>query len=400
MPDFAYVARDFSGQKVSGVIAAGSAREAQATLAEKSLFPVSIEARTSAAETFRGRRVKPQLVATTYGQLAGLLRSGVPLLKSLAILRDQTSHPGLKETLGRIHGDVEEGAGLSEAMARHPRVFGEMAISMVRAGGEGGFLEEALERVADFTEKQEDLKGRTMGALAYPIFLGVIGVSIVTGLIIFIVPKFEELFARLRERGELPAVTEWLLWLSNSMTTYSLFVILGVGVGIYYLKNWLQTEQGRFLFDSVRTRLPVAGKIMLNLSVARFCRVLGTLLRNGVPILKSLDISADAAGNRVLSAAIREAAENISAGESLAQPLAASGHFPRTVVEMIAVAEESNNLERVLNDIADSLERTTWRQLDLMVRLLEPVMLLLLAGVVLVVVIALLLPVLKMSMGV
>jgi general secretion pathway protein F/type IV pilus assembly protein PilC len=154
------------------------------------------------------------------------------------------------------------------------------------------------------------------------------------------------------------------------------------------------------LFDSVRTRLPVAGKIMLNLSVARFCRVLGTLLRNGVPILKSLDISADAAGNRVLSAAIREAAENISAGESLAQPLAASGHFPRTVVEMIAVAEESNNLERVLNDIADSLERTTWRQLDLMVRLLEPVMLLLLAGVVLVVVIALLLPVLKMSMGV
>jgi general secretion pathway protein F/type IV pilus assembly protein PilC len=400
MPDFAYVARDFSGQKISGVIAAVNAREAQASLAEKSLFPVSIEARTSAAETFRGRRVKPQLVATTYGQLAGLLRSGVPLLKSLAILRDQTSQPGLKETLGRIHSDVEEGTGLSEAMARHPRVFGEMAISMVRAGSEGGFLEEALERVADFTEKQEDLKGRTMGALAYPVFLGVIGVSIVTGLIIFIVPKFEELFARLRERGELPAVTEWLLWLSNSMTSYALFVILGIGVGIYYLRKWLQTDNGRLVFDRVRTKLPMAGKIMLNLSVARFCRVLGTLLRNGVPILKSLDISADAAGNRVLSGAIREAAENISAGESLAQPLAASGHFPRTVVEMIAVAEESNNLERVLNDIADSLERTTWRQLDLMVRLLEPIMLLLLAGVVLVVVIALLLPVLKMSMGV
>jgi len=400
MPDFAYVARDFSGQKISGVIAAVNAREAQASLAEKSLFPVSIEARTSAAETFRGRRVKPQLVATTYGQLAGLLRSGVPLLKSLAILRDQTSQPGLKETLGRIHSEVEEGTGLSEAMARHPRVFGEMAISMVRAGAEGGFLEEALERVADFTEKQEDLKGRTMGALAYPVFLGVIGVSIVTGLIIFIVPKFEELFARLRERGELPAVTEWLLWLSNSMTSYALFVIIGAGVGIYYLRKWLQTDAGRLIYDRVRTKLPMAGKIMLNLSVARFCRVLGTLLRNGVPILKSLDISADAAGNRVLSGAIREAAENISAGESLAQPLAASGHFPRTVVEMIAVAEESNNLERVLNDIADSLERTTWRQLDLMVRLLEPIMLLLLAGVVLVVVIALLLPVLKMSMGV
>jgi general secretion pathway protein F/type IV pilus assembly protein PilC len=271
---------------------------------------------------------------------------------------------------------------------------------MVRAGSEGGFLEEALERVAEFTEKQEDLKGRTVGALAYPIFLAVIGTAIVTALLIFIVPKFEELFARLRSRGELPAVTEWLLWFSGSLTSYGLIFLAAAVVAFLYARRGLQTEQGRLFYDRVRTRLPVAGKIMLNLSVARFCRVLGTLLRNGVPILKSLDISADAAGNRVLGSAIRAAAENISAGESLAQPLAASGHFPRNVVEMIAVAEESNSLERVLNDIADSLERTTWRQLDLMVRLLEPVMLLILAGVVLVVVIALLLPVLKMSMTV
>ena len=164
-----------------------------------------------------------------------------------------------------------------------------------------------------------------------------------------------------------------------------------------YARNKLATEAGRIWGDRLKLRLPGIGGIFQNLAVARFCRVLGTLLHNGVPILRSLEISTSAAGNRILAAAITEAAENISAGQSLAKPLAASGYFPSEVVEMIAVAEESNTLETVLTTIADSLERRTFRRLDLMVRLLEPLMLLLLAGVVLVVVIALLLPVMKMS---
>jgi len=159
----------------------------------------------------------------------------------------------------------------------------------------------------------------------------------------------------------------------------------------------LATEQGRLWRDGLLLRLPVAGKIFLNLAAARFCRVLGTMLRNGVPILRALEISSDAAGNRLLAAAIRSAAENISAGQSLARPLAACGHFPGAVVEMIAVAEESNSLDRVLVEIADSLDRRTWRQLDLAVRLLEPLMLLVLAVVVLLLAIALLMPVIKMG---
>jgi general secretion pathway protein F/type IV pilus assembly protein PilC len=268
---------------------------------------------------------------------------------------------------------------------------------MVRAGAEGGFMEEALERVADFTEKQEDLKSRTIGAIAYPLFLAVIGALVVTGLIIFVVPNFAALFERLRERGELPIFTDWLLWLSDTLRSSGLWIALGFVAIVFVLRGRLATEAGRVWRDRLILRVPVAGTIFLNLAVSRFCRVLGTLLHNGVPILKSLQISSESTGNRILAKAVQDAAENVTAGQALAGPLAACGYFPPSVVEMIAVAEESNSLESVLVNIADGLERRTWRQLDLFVRLLEPIMLLLLASVVLVVVIALLLPVIKMS---
>lgn len=397
MPEFAYTARDSIGNKIAGTVSAASEREALSALDQRALFPLTVEAQRQASQTWAGRRIKPQLMATTYGQLGDLLRSGVPLMRSLEVLQRQTTHAGLAEVLGEVKTQVEQGTSLSEAMLRYPRVFSEMAINMVRAGGEGGFMEEALERVAEFTEKQEDLKGRTMGAMAYPILLAIAGFVIVNVLIVFFVPMFAELFTQLRERGELPWVTDWLLTTSSFLRHWGSLVVLAAIGGGYYASAKLQTEQGKYWRDRWKVRIPVAGKIMLNLAVARFCRVLGTLLHNGVPILKSLDVSSEATGNRVLTQAVQDAAKNISAGEPLAAPLAASGHFPQSVVEMIAVAEESNTLEQVLLNIADGLERRTWRQLDLFVRLLEPVMLMVLAGAVLVVVIALLLPVIKMS---
>jgi type II secretory pathway component PulF len=296
---------------------------------------------------------------------------------------------------------VEDGTSIADAMQANPRAFSEMAISMTRAGAEGGFLEDALARVAQFTEQQQDLKNRTTGALAYPAFLAVVGVSVVTILIVFFVPKFEDLFARLRDRGELPALTDMLLAISHTLGSWVGLVILGaIVMGVLFARKRMATEAGRVWSDRMKLKLPGIGGIFQSLAVARFCRVLGTLLHNGVPILRSLEISSAAAGNRILGAAISEAAENISAGQSLAKPLGASGYFPPEVVEMIAVAEESNTLESVLTTISDSLERRTFRRLDLMVRLLEPMMLLLLAGMVLVVVIALLMPVMQMSSAV
>ncbi len=403
MPEFSYVARDGTGQKVTGTMAASSRGEVLSALATQSLFPLEVHGKAGSTNGSLVRRIPPQLMAVTFGQLADLLRSGVPLLRALDVLQRQTSHARLAGILAQVHDHVEEGATLGESMARFDRIFGEMAVSMVKAGGEGGFLEEALTRVAEFTETQDDLKKRTTGAVAYPVFLAIVGTIVITVLVVFFVPKFESLFQRLRERGELPAITDWLLWISRLPWQWGFWIpwgflllggTIGGGTAAWF---WLSTENGRLWRDRLKLRIPVAGKIFLSLAVARFCRVLGTMLRNGVPILRALQVSSDATGNRVLSGAIQRATETISAGQRLAEPLAACGHFPPAVVEMISVAEESNNLETVLLDVADSLERRTWRQLDLGVRLLEPIMLLVLAGAVLVVVVALLLPMFRMS---
>ena len=396
MPDFAYIARDATGQKITGTLSANTDREVLSVLATRSLFPVQVTAEKTASAS-SSLRVKGQLMATLYSQLAALLKGGVPLLRSLAVLKEQSSNKNLKLILEDVHRRVEDGAALGDAMARYPRAFNEMAVNMVRAGAEGGFLEDALERVASFTEMQEDLKGRTASAMAYPMVLAVAGTTVVSVLIVFFVPKFAVIFERLRERGELPFVTDWLLWFSETLRFHGWWIALllaGVGTWLYF--QW-QTPAGRFRADWLKIKLPLAGPIFLSFAVSRFCRVLGTLLQNGVPILKSLEISRDAAGNKVLARAIADATENISSGQSLARPLAANGHFPKMVVEMIAVAEESNTLDKVLVQMADGLERRTTRQLDLMVRLLEPLMLLVLAFIILIVVIALLVPVIKMS---
>jgi general secretion pathway protein F/type IV pilus assembly protein PilC len=397
MPTFHYTARNASGQKVSGAVTATTQREVVAQLTSQTLFPIQISSDAPVTKAKKVRRVPPQLLAATYSQLADLLRSGVPLLRALELLQKFASHKGLAAILEDVHHHVEDGDTLADAVARYSHVFGDMPASMIRAGTEGGFLEEALSRVAQFTETQDDLKKRTVGAMAYPLFLLVVGVLVVTALIVFFVPKFADLFGQLRARGELPWATEFILATSDAARGYGLWILAGLAALVAVVRRQLHTEAGRMLWARVRLRLPMAGPILLQLAVARFCRVLGTLLRNGVPILKSLDISSAATGDRILAGAIRKATENISAGEALAGPLAACGHFPAMVVEMIAVAEQANNLENVLLDIAESMERRTWRRLELAVRLLEPILLLFLAGIVLLVVIALLMPVIKMS---
>ena len=396
MPDFAYVARDSRGQRLTGTLTANSQREAIAQLDARSLFPVELSQTKSGGDT-RNKRVSGQVMATVYTQLASLLRSGVPLMRSLTVMSAQASKPALKAVLEEIKSRVEEGEPLPVAMARFPRVFSDMAVNMVRAGTEGGFLEDALERVATFTEQQEELKGRAIGALAYPIFLAVVGSTVVTVLIVFFVPKFETLFASLREKGQLPWATDALLDLSSFLQTYWYVPVIGAVAAAFGLSYFLRSPEGKQAFDWFKIKIPLFGSIFLNLAVARFCRVLGTLLANGVPILKSLEISSSAAGNRILSQSIRKASENITAGEKLATPLASSGHFPNQVVEMIAVAEESNTLDKVMVQIADGLERTTFRRLDIMVKLLEPMMLLLMAGIVFFIVLALMVPLLNSS---
>lgn len=399
MSEFQYIARGLSGQQVDGVLSAASEQEALAVLAGRSLFPMhlTLAPERASQRRKRTRRVRPKHLAITYSQLADLLRAGVPLLRSLELLERKTNHSGLRNVLEAVRGDVAEGTRLADAMRKHPRVFSELAVSMVRAGEEGAFVEDVLKRIADFTDHQEMLKSRVTGAMVYPIFLMGMGTVVVVAMLTFFVPKFTPIFERMSSKGNLPAATTWLLALSDTLQRYGIVVLLIIFGGVTYAMRWSRTEPGRLWFDRMRLRLFGIGPIFRSFAISRFCRILGTLLRNGVPILESLRIAKDATGNKVLSMAIAVAAENVSTGKTLAVPLGNCGEFPMEIVEMIAVGEEANNLEQVLIDVADTLERQTNRTLDLFVRMLEPVMLTVLAGMVLFVVIALLLPILQSS---
>jgi len=397
MPEFTYEALANNGQRNKGTLTATSEREVMSMLDARGLFPVTIAPAKSATSHRWSRRIRPRYMATFYSQLSDLLRSGVPLLRSLDILERQSTQPALCEIIREIRARVADGTSLAESMAQHPRAFNELAVSMVRAGQEGGFLEDVLRRIADFTEHQEDLKSKVVGALAYPIFLAVVGVIVLVVLVVGFVPRFEPIFKKLDEKGELPAITSGLMGTSHFMIRNWWWLAAAAAFGVFAFRRWARTDHGRLRLDNWRLRLPAAGAIYLHLALSRFTRILGTLLHNGIPILQALRIAKDSTGNKVLTQAIDRSAENIRSGDPLAGPLAASKHFPRDVVEMIAVGEESNNLEKVLVDISEALEKRTTRQLDLFVRLLEPAMLLVMASVTLLVVAGLLLPVFKMS---
>lgn len=399
MSEFEYTARDVSGKPLQGVIEATSAQDALAQLSSRQLFPLTIEmAETSKSQQKQvARRVPARHLANFYSQLADLLKSGVPLLRSLELLEGQTRQPALKAVLGEVRASVADGSRLYDSMRVHPKAFSELVCSMIRAGEEGGFLEDVLKRIATITDHQENMKSSVIGALIYPMFLVVVGTIVVSVLIVFFVPKFAGTFERMEERGELPWATTALMGISDAVRNhwhYGLIALAAIGFGLW---QWLQTPGGQAAYSRFQIRSPGLGRVVRSLAIARFCRVLGTLMQNGVPLLQSLRIAKDAAGNKVLAEAIDTATDNITAGKSLAKPLAASGEFPVEVVEMIAVAEEANNLENVLIGISDNLETRSDRELQMVVRLLEPVLLLLMAVVVLFVFIALLVPILQSS---
>ncbi len=397
MPNYNFVARDRQGQKITGTLTAATERDVINILTGRALFPIAVDAERPSAAVSLGGRVSQQRMATFYSQLASLLKNGVPLLRALAILREQSSSQALRNALDDVIAKVEDGETLGNAFSRHPKIFNEMAVNMTRAGGEGGFLDEVLERIALFTEQQTELKSRTIGALIYPAVLATAGSLVVALLLIFVVPRFDEMFNELRRQGQLPYATDLLLAFSKWLNQYWWIILAVLAILFVILRVQFNTPAGRVLADRIKLRLPLFGGIFQNLAVARFCRILGTLLKNGVPILKSLDISREAAGNKVLSEAIAGATENITAGQSLSEPLARSGKFPKNVTEMIAVAEESNTLDSVLVGIATDVEKETTKRLELMVKLLEPMLLLVMAAIVLFVVMALLLPIMKMS---
>jgi type II secretory pathway component PulF len=402
MPEFAYTARSPQGQDSSGVISAGSRREAIALLADRSLFPLQVIAQGGEGVRTLSlpwrRRVKSEVLADTFTQLSDLLSNGVPLLESLNVLVRQTVDPHLAEVLADVREQVADGTGIDTAMAKHRTVFSPLAISMVRAGLEGAFLEEALERISAFLRKHEALRMKVIGSLTYPAILAFVGVGVTIFLVMFVVPMFQDFFDRLERTGSgLPLVTVILVASSHFLIRYGLFAAAGLVLLVVAARQWAGTPGGRAKVDRWKLKIPVVGKIFHDTAVARFCRVLGTLLRNGVPILTALRISSESTGNQLLQQAVLESVETISSGDSLSRPLAACGLIPPPVMAMISIAEEANTLDVVLVRIADRIDQRIERQLDMMVRMVEPVMLLMIGAMVLFIIIGVLLPVFDLN---
>ncbi|HXD51046.1 MAG TPA: type II secretion system F family protein, partial [Burkholderiales bacterium] len=354
-------ARDTAGQRVSGVLEADSEAAVMRLLEEKSLFPVAVTGAGSVAEKqtkgFLVSRVRSRDIGIMYGQLADLIGSGVPLLRALDSLIRSTPNKKLAEILRDIRSQVADGKSLTESMRTFPETFPALHTAMVQAGERAAFLEDVLRGLAGFVERIDELRSKVMGALIYPALLTVLGVSIMLGALLFFVPKFEPLLANAKK----PLPTQVIFAMSKVVRSYWYVLAVGAAVGVGSLVSSLKSRNSRRSLEKLRLKIPVVGSALQMLAITRFCRILGTMLANGVPMLQALKIAKDATGSTLMADQIAAATESVRDGKSLSAPLATGGMFPDQVLAMIAVAEESNKLDKVLLQIADTVERRTNR---------------------------------------
>ncbi len=395
MPQFRYLAVNSAGARLPGTVQAASRAEALQSLAGRNLTPLSLSEQRSLQ--LRRQRISPSALAASFGLLSDQLETGVPLLRALQVLSQQSADPLLRNTLVAIAAEIADGSSLAAALAARPELFSQLDISMIQAGEEGGFLEESLRRLAAVRERQEEIRSRIISASAYPLLLAVVAALVVTGMLIFFVPQFEPLFASLREAGRLPWPTTVLLTLSDLLKTWSLpLALLLAAIAMTLRTRGLLTRLARPR-DRLLMNLKAVGPVVRSVAIARFCRVLGSLLQNGVPMIRSLAIAGQATGNQILKETISAASDSICSGRNLSGPLAASGCFPPDVLEMLSVGEQSNRLPAVLLKLAEKLEARAQQRLDVLLRLLEPALMLVMAVIVGFMVIALLMPVFEGS---
>src|SRR5256885_1153183 len=417
MARFNYVALDARGQEASGLLEATSSNAAISQLRQAGYFPTSVieeaiispdgkEARrrtpTAARVTkprakkgivlFQRRKVKSKILMIFTRQLATLIDAGLPLLRSLNVLAKQERDPVLKRTTEALSDSVQSGNTFSDALAQHPKIFNELYISMVKAGELGGVLEVVLTRLAEFQEKAQKVKGKVLSAMIYPIIVMTMAVVIMGFLLCFIVARFEAIFQDMLGDKPLPGITIFVITISN-FAKDNWAILIGAGIALIMgIKLLGRTPGGRGLIDQLKLRVPLFGDLIRQTAISRFSRTLGTLVTSGVSILQALDITRDTAGNTVIANAISQVHDRVKEGESIVQPLEASGAFPPMVVSMIDVGEETGQLPDMLLKIADVYDDEVDNAVTALTSILEPLMIVFLAVVVGTIVIALFLP--------
>lgn len=408
MSVFAYTALSKDGRRTSGTLTAESRAAALMQMTRQGLNPVRIdEAKDAAAAAKKAAaaaeasahgsgKVPGKAVESFTRELANLLAGGVSLARSLALLRREASHPNAKKLWSDIHDDVVGGTALADALAKFPRTFSGVYVAMVRAGEAGGFLDVVLSQISDFRTREQDLKGKVKAAMVYPIVLGFLAVGVLIFMLTFFIPRFTPIFAQFG--GDLPALTKLIIAASNVVKNYGLFVGGGLVVVVILVKRALATDAGRRKMEVGMLSMPVLGQIISHFALVRFSRMLGTLVSAGVPLIASLRVAREAIGNQTLADTVLHAIEEVQRGEALSRALGSSPRlFPPSVVEMVAVAEETGRLDKELLRLSLAYEADLDRQLRLLVSVAEPAMLFLMAGVIGTVVIGMLLPLFNLS---
>ncbi len=415
MARFNYVALDARGQENTGVIDASDSNDAVAQLRQSGYFPTSVQeagagaspakaAKKTAAKMgksseskvgkplFKKSTIKPKILMIFTRQLATLIDAGLPLLRGLTVLAKQERDPVLKSTITQLADTVQGGSTFSESLAGHPKIFNKLYVNMVKAGELGGVLELVLIRLAEFQEKAQKIKNKVVAAMFYPIIVLFIAVAIMGFLLVFIVPKFEQIFKDMLNGKPLPGLTVFVINCSNLLKDHILIIIPVVVVLAVAYNMFSATPAGKAIMDRIKLKMPLFGDLIRKTAISRFTRTLGTLVTSGVPILQALNITRETAGNQVIADAITRVHDSVKEGESIVQPLEASGVFPPMVISMIDVGEETGQLPEMLLKIAEVYDDEVDNAVTGLTSLLEPIMIVFLAVVVGTIVIALFLP--------
>jgi type IV pilus assembly protein PilC len=375
---FTYKVRDRAGKTVEGQLEADNAQLVVSKLRSMGYVPIEIQ-QTSGNALKKdlkipgfSDRVKLKDVAVWSRQFATMINAGLSLLRALYILADQSENKALAEITNQVRIDVEKGSSLSAALAKHPKAFNRLYISMVRAGEIGGVLDSVLLRLADTIEKQVELRRKVKSAMTYPVVVAILVLLIVTAMLLFVIPMFEDLYRELG--GKLPAPTQILINISKLARKLWFLIIGGEIALVFGFRKWINSEEGRKRWDALKLRMPIFGGLVRKTALARFGRTLSALVRSGVPILESLDIVAETSGNYVVASAVRDTQQAVKRGDPLSRKLEDHPVFPPMVVQMMAVGEETGALDEMLDKIADFYDQEVEATVDALTSLIEPLL--------------------------
>jgi len=414
MPTFSYKALQPDGQMAEGQLDAGGRPDALRQMETLGLRPVNlVEKAVAAAKNgsglpagldnlgnlsfkFQSRKVSAKALENFTRLLSSLLASGVPLSRALVILYKETSSPFVAAKWREIHDLVVDGMSLANAMAKSPDVFPRVYVAMVEAGEAGGFLDVVLAQIADFQSREKELKSKVLTAMIYPCILLCLALVVLTVLLVFFIPKFQTVFASVH--GALPLITQLIIGVSHVVRSYGLFVAAGLVGAVFLVRTWFASEKGRRVWEGIVLRAPLIGPLVAQFAMARFCRMLGTLLGAGVPLVQGLNVARKSIGNQILVDAVSESIQRVQQGGRLGQSLAeCKDLFAGSILEMISVAEESGKLDAELVRIASVTEVDLDRHLKTAVAFAEPLMLFLIAGFIGIIFIGMLLPVFSLQ---